>query len=635
MQSGRSAPVVLMLVSSTLLATVDAGAVKIFGVSLFERDRQPEAPDVIDPKYYAAELDVSGDGELEDAVKAASELWRNREDAVGGSAGLLARAKGDYRRIMAALYNQGHYGGSISITLNGRQAAEIEAGTEFAGRTLVAITVDPGPLFAFGDTAIANAAPPPVLRDDVVDDPAEAGFAPGLPARAGAVRRAGQLARDAWRQQGYPKAAIADRKVTADHPASLLNVRMRLDPGPHATYGTVDVEGNERMIAAFIARQTGLLPGHEYDPDDIDRAIKRLNRLGVFTVVKVQEDETVGPDGTLPFTVIVQEKPLRRIGAGVTFSTVDGAGAEAYWLHRNLFGRAESLRLSASIGGIGETFAYDEFDYFLGATFRKPGFTHPDTDLTADVHARREFNDTYLETSVGGALGLERFVSDNLTLRGGFRLDYARFQDAFGVRRFLTSGVYGGLHYDNRDSKSEPTRGFYLDAEFFPYYEWQFGNFAARFQAEGRAYRAVDSDKRFVLAGRLKLGTILGTTIAQAPPNQLFLAGGGGSVRGYAYNNIGVPGPAGLTTGGLSLIEGSGEIRARLTETIGTAAFVDFAAVGTRAYPDFANSVKVGVGAGLRYYTALGPIRLDLAVPLNRGPGDPSFGLYAGIGQSF
>ncbi|MCC0029768.1 MAG: outer membrane protein assembly factor [Brucellaceae bacterium] len=617
------------------MATADAGAVKIFGIPLFERASRPEAPDVIDPKYYAAELDVSGSAEVEDAVKSASELWRNREDAVGGSAGLLARAKGDYRRIMAALYNQGHYGGSISITLNGRQAAEIEPGTEFQGRTLVAITVDPGPAFAFGEAAISNTAPPPLTRDDIVDDPASAGFAPGLIAKAGAVRRAGELASDAWRQQGYPKATVAERNVAANHPSSLLNVRMHLDPGPHATYGPVDVEGNERMIAAFIARQAGLLPGQEYDPDDIERAIKRLNRLGVFTVVKVQEADEVGPDGTLPFTVTVQEKPLRRIGAGVTFSTVDGAGAEAYWLHRNLFGRAESLKLTGSIGGIGETFAYDEFDYFLGATFRKPGFTHPDTDLTADVHARREFNDTYLETSVGASLGLERFVSDNLTLRGGFRLDYARFQDAFGVRHFLTSGIYGGLHYDNRDSKSEPTRGVYFDAELYPYYEWQFGNFAARFEAEGRTYYALDADKRYVLAGRLKLGTILGPSVAQTPPSQLFFAGGGGSVRGYAYNNIGVPGPAGTTIGGLSLVEGSGEIRARFTDTIGAAAFVDFAAVGSRAYPDFANAVKVGAGIGLRYYTALGPIRLDFAVPLNRGPGDPSFGVYAGIGQSF
>ncbi len=630
----RLFPLTAMLLSTTLLATADANALKIFGITIFE-DKQAADEDVIDPRRYDVELSASGGEGIEEAVQGASELWRNRESAVGGSAGLLARARGDYRRILAALYNEGHYGGSISITVNGRQAADIEAGTELPERSSVAIAVDPGPRFLFAETAIENIAPPAATRDDEVEQPSETGFSAGLPARAGVVKQAGERARDAWREQGYPKAAIAGREVVADHPSNTLDVRMRIDPGPRAAYGAVSVEGNQRMIAEFIARQTGLELGKEYDPDDIERAKKRLARLDVFSVYKVEEGAEVGPDGTLPFNVFVQEKPLRRIGVGATYSTVDGFGLETYWLHRNLFGRAESLRLTGKVAGVGETFQYDEFDYSVGALFRKPGFIHPDNDLTIDIVTKREFNDAFTEVSAGGDVGFERFVTDSLTVRGGFRANYGQFDDVFGERTFLTTGLVGGLRYDTRDSKTEPTEGVYADIEAFPYYEWEYGNFAARFEAEARAYAALDSEGRIVLAGRLKVGSIVGTDIEETPPNLLFLAGGGGSVRGYAYNNIGIRYPDGSITGGLSLVEGSAEIRARFTKTIGAVAFVDFGTVGRESYPDFGEDLKIGAGAGLRYYTGLGAIRLDVAVPLDRGPGDPSFGLYAGIGQAF
>ncbi len=635
MNTIRPVPLMVMLLSTTLLATADANALKIFGLTIFEDEKTQQEPDVIDPVYYRVRLDVSGDKELSETVRGSSELWRNREAPAAGSAGLLARAKGDYRRMLAALYGRGHYGGTISILVDGRQAADIPPGTVIEGRPDIVVTVDPGPLFTFGDAIVENTAPKPRTRNDDVGEPADIGFLPSLPAEAGIVRNAGELAAEAWREQGYPKATVGERDVVADHPSRELNVRMRIDPGPYATYGEVTIEGNEQMITEFVARQTGLIAGDEYDPDDIERARKRLARLDVFSVYKVQEADAVNPDGTLPFTVTVKEKKLRRIGIGATYSTADGFGAEAFWLHRNLFGRAESLRLTGKVSGIGDTFAVDELDYFLGATFRKPGFLSPDTDLTADIYGKREVNETFTETSAGGSLGVEHFYSDTLTLRGGFRASYGEFEDAFGTRTFLTTGAYGGLRHDSRDNKADPKEGFYADAEIFPYYEWEYGNFAARFEAEGRAYWALDAEKNYVLAGRLKLGSIVGTSIAEAPPNQLFLAGGGGSVRGYAYNNIGVPGPNGETTGGLSLVEGSAEVRAKFTKTIGAAVFADFASVGTESYPDFGESVKIGVGAGIRYYTGLGPIRLDIAVPLDRGPGDPSFGLYAGIGQAF
>ena len=135
-------------------------------------------------------------------------------------------------------------------------------------------------------------------------------------------------------------------------------------------------------------------------------------------------------------------------------------------------------------------------------------------------------------------------------------------------------------------------------------------------------------------AVRLKIGSIFGAPISELPPDKLFFAGGGGSVRGYGYRTIGIP-VGDEITGGRSLMEGSAELRAKVTKAIGLVGFVDAGYVGEEPFPDFAGELKVGVGVGLRYQTGLGPIRLDLAVPLNRGVNDPSVAFYVGIGQAF
>ncbi len=265
-----------------------------------------------------------------------------------------------------------------------------------------------------------------------------------------------------WRQQGYAKAAVADRDATAVHPDNQLNVTLRMEPGRRASYGDISVEGTRDMDPAFVAYMTGLVPGEEYDPDTLARARKRLERLGVFSLQRLQEAETIGDNGLLPINVLVKERKLRRIGVGATFSSIDGAGAETYWLHRNLFGQAESLRLSAQVGGVGgggQVDAVDELDYEVAATFKKPGLLDPDTDFIANAFARAAHNDTFSETSVGASAGLTRYQTENITLTGEGFVKYGEYEDVFGTRRFGTVGAQGTGEYDLRDNKLDPTGG--------------------------------------------------------------------------------------------------------------------------------------------------------------------------------
>ena len=617
-----------------------AEAARLFGVCVFPPCDPvvPEDDGLIDPLPYTAELVFRGGEDAADAeraVRGASNLLRRSGDPAPGASGLIARARGDYRRLLAALYEQGYYGPTISILIGGQEATALPPDANLPDGVAVAVIVDPGPPFTFGRTEIVDRAAPAVDRRDRVDSPEDEGFVTGERARASAVRRAGRLSVEAWRQQGHAKATIGQRDVVADHPERMLDVLLDVDPGRRASYGPVSVRGTERMIPSFVATQTGLKPGEEYDPDDLERARDRLTRLRVFRTIRLIEDETIGPDGLLPIEVVVDERPLRRVGVGATFSTIDGLGAETFFLHRNLFGRAERLRLEAEVAGVG-TDGTDvrDFDYAIGGSLVLPGRFTPDTDVTLDARAARRVLDTYTETSLDVSAGLEHIFTPELTGRLAVAASRSRFEDALDTRDFLAVGLVGGLTFDTRDDELDATEGLYLDADLSPYYEFEFGNAAVRGDVEARAYLGFGEDDTFVLAGRALVGATIGGSIAETAPDRLYFAGGGGSVRGYEYQSIGVEN-GGVVTGGLSLIEGSVELRARrLFGNFGAAIFADAGVVSAEQFADFGD-VRIGVGAGIRYHTGLGPLRLDVAVPLDANDSDNGYGIYVGLGQAF
>lgn len=619
------------------LSCSPSGAFELFGIKFFERGGDEDADEVIgDPQAYSVTFTVAGRAEdIENDLRASSSLWRDRDEPASGAGGLLVKARGDYRRLLAALYGEGRYGGTINIRIDGREAADLPPDAELSDPAAVEVVVDPGPEFAFGQTNIVNRAPPPVERDDEVELPEDDGFVPGEVARSGVIVKAERLSIEAWREQGHAKAWQIDRRVVAAHPANIVDATIVIEPGRKASYGPVAVQGTDRMDPEFVAFMTGLPLGQEYDPDDLERANERLARLDVFRSARIEEADAIGADGLLPISVTVQERLPRRFGVGGSYSTLDGLGVETFWLHRNLFGRAERLRLEARVGGIGADLKPEEFDYRVGGAFTKPGVYTPDTDFTASLIGERQVLEPYTRTGVLAQAGLTHIFTEEVKGRVLFNGDHARFEDDFyGARSFTSVGVLGGLIFDSRHDDADATEGFFAEVTAEPFYEFNFGNAAGRFTAEGRTYFGFGDEDRAVLAGRLKLGTLVGAPIAETPPDKLFFAGGGGSVRGYAFRNIGVV-KGDEVLGGRSLIEGSVELRTRVTETIGLVGFADAGYVGEESFPDFSEDVRIGVGVGLRYLTGLGPIRLDVAVPLDRRADDPSVAFYVGIGQAF
>ena len=626
-------PLLVSALALGLALTAPAAGQGFFG--LFGGGEPDEEAVIADPLPYTIAFETGVEGDLDAAIRNASSLWTGRDDPASGAGGLLATARTDYARITAALYNNGYYGGAIIITVNGREATTIPPLADLGAEAQVGVRVDPGVQFHFGSLQIVNRPPMAVEEDDIVATPEELGFRTGNVAEADIITRAETALAEAWRQLGYAKASVADRQVVADHTTRTLDVVLRVVPGAHASVGPLSVSGNENMDPDFIVRQTGLVPGQEYDPDDIAKARERLNRLDVFRSLRIEAAEAIPANGLLPFEIMVQEQALRRFGVGATLSTIDGLGVEGFWLHRNLFGHAERLRLDARVAGIGYPVDTDEFDYLFGGTFTMPGLFTPDTDLVARIAAERTVLPRYTQTSALASVGLTHMFSDEITFEGGFSVKAAHFyDDLHGERDFVTAGVYGTATFDTRDDELDPTEGIFLTGTVEPGYEFLYENLIARATVEGRTYFGFGEDNTVVLAARVRAGTLMGPDVSEIPPDLLYFAGGGGSVRGYGFRSIGVDGPGGTVVGGRYLLEGSLEARVRINDSFGAVGFVDGGFVANDTFPTI-DDLRIGAGLGVRYYTPFGPLRLDLAVPLNKREGDPDFGLYVGIGQSF
>lgn len=602
-------------------------AFEFFGMKFFED--QNASRDIVNPLDYSVTLKAPGAPDaLVQQLKDASSLVADQGQPVSGTIGLMSKARNDREQLVAALYENARYDGVVTIAIAGQALDTLPPDTTFpSGKPVpVTITVDPGQVFRLGTISLTG--------DTAGIDPARFGLVRGGDASSTNVLDAEQQIRDKLKAEGRPLARVSERKVVANHDTATLDVALKLSAGPVAPFGKVSVNGAESVDPDFVAHMTGIEKGERYAPQALKDARDNLLGLDVFNSVSVKTADALAPDGTIPVTVTVSERKPRFLGIGATLSNTEGLGVEGYWGHRNLFGHAESLRLDGKVGGVGRTLEPGRLDYSAAIVFGKPGIFGPSSKFTGSLKTAFEHPDAYDRFTVGGSVGLTRKLDKRQTVSGEFDLDWSRIEDSFGLTKHLLASVPLRYIYDARDNTLDPTTGFRVAAFGQPAYDILTGATFAKMSVEGSVYHALDDKAHYVAAARAKIGTIVGAGLADIPADQRFYAGGGGSVRGYAYQGIGPKDASGTPTGGRSLFEASAELRVKVTDTIGVVPFVDAGTVSAAQTPDF-GKLRFGAGLGLRYDTAFGPLRVDVAVPLNREPGDPNYGIYAGIGQSF
>jgi len=597
-----------------------------FGIWPFTRRETQAVPD---PVPYTIDFEFEGGTRREQrSIRSASNLYALRREPTSGMVGLLSRARGDIARITAALYREALYAGEVAIFIDGRPLQSFTPFDEVAARPVpVRVVVTPREPFVFGGVD-ANPLPPGVSLRDI-------GLTPGAAATSDAIIAAETAIGNGWRRLGHPLAAVTERDIIANHADRTLTVDLNVEPGPPADFGRVVINSTGNVDPELVRRRAEIDPGEIYSSDITSRAERRLRELGVFESVRVITAESLDPDGTVPITIEVSQRKPRVVGFGIGYDNVDGFGANAYWMHRNLFGGAERLRFDASISEALAEGAFDQPDYRLAASFWKPAVIGPMTDFTLGVDTYRETTDAYRVTANTGEIGLTQEFSN--TLSGGlvFDLEDAKVENAIQTTdEYFIATLTGSLDWDRRDNRLNPTKGFREFLTAAPAYNFDQNHAFATFLNDFSVYQAIDRDRRFVLAGRVQAGLITVDDIRDVAPYRRLYAGGPSTVRGYAYQSLAPTNRKGDLIGGRSLFAASAEIRYRINSSLGVAGFVDAGNAFDTLYPQL-DDLKFGVGAGVRYLTPVGPLRVDVAFPLQPDEDDSWIAVYVGLGQSF
>ena len=584
-------------------------------------------------------LVVTGDEPMSDDLKQLVETFEKEQPLSGDSLALLQGAQAVLAKLNGALRSRGFYDAMATATIDNHpidEAAALDALDAHPDTEQIAFsfTVDTGPRFKIGAIAIHGPASLPLPAIDM----SKLGLAVGDPASSAAILTAEDRALAEFRKQGYAL-AVVKREVVVDHATREAEVTFTVDTGPIARMGPVRFSGTEKVDTTYLQRRVPFRQGELYDPTKVDALRGKLNSLGVFNAVRIRPAKALDANGELPIDVELTDRLPRSIGFGMSYETQLGFAVSGFWVHRNLFGEAESLRLTAEINHIGQGLAIADTGFAFRADFRKPDWWLPGQDGRAMAEVLREVLPAYYRNAIGFAVGVDRIISPVWQVRVGLSGEVAQ------ERRISTSiwqdyrllGVPASVLMNKANSDVDPTKGYRLELDVTPYVDFGPNNdFFAKIRLTGRSYFDLAEPGRSVLALRASFGTEPTANVAGIPFDKLFYAGGGGSVRGFVYQSAGPRDAFNNPLGGASVVEANVEFRQRFGKSFGAVAFVDAGSAYPDVLPDFSLfGPRVGAGIGARYYTDFGPIRLDVGIPLNARDGDPPFGIYVSLGQAF
>ncbi len=599
---------------------------------------------------------------MEGRLLDASNLYRLRQDAPPDGDTLVQRADADFAPLIDALWGAGYYDAVVTVEIAGTTrrigagesgaAARAAEGFRDRGRVPVKVVAETGPLFRLRDLSIVD---PGTGRPRAPDDPPlrVLKLAPGDPAVASDVRAGPARLVDYYRHRSYPLAKSPPPAPVVDHAAESMDVAFPVDPGPQAGLGAYTLRGPEGFDPDIVRSFIYLEQGEPYSPERLERARKAIASIPAVGSVRIREGEALDENGNLPLAIAVADRRVNAAGFTAGYSTVDGPNGRVFYENRNLFGGAERLRLQGDaflaprnngtrLKSIGD-FRFSDIGARATVSFLKPALDGSRFDGLFDGLVERNRTGGgrfagYTDRLGGFTTGLRYRFSETFSVGAGIKFERGRTSDVISNVDYTLVGVPVTLQYDSTDRPLDPTTGIRVTGTLTPY-PTAFGSSVGltRGNVAASTYYALDEDARIVLAGRVGIGGFLDDPrrLELIPSNYRFYAGGAGSIRGYRYQSVSPLIAEGYTVGGRSLFDGSVEARVKVTETIGIVPFFDAGGAYASQFPRFFGDTRMSGGIGLTYATAIGPIRLDLAAPINPRRGDKPLVLYVSIGQSF
>jgi translocation and assembly module TamA len=572
---------------------------------------------------------------LEQSFRRLSALYRG-QNRPATAAQLASRAKGDEELLRRLLFSEGWYGATVEVQADFAQDAAKPANAE--ARAEIRLIAVPGERYTWAE----------IVLDLIPQEQARLGEGFGLlvgdPIRAINVEEAEGALLQRLNNSGYPFAEIGVRDVVLAEDAPTGTYLLTGDLGPPGVFGPIRMSGFQPFDEAHAQVIARFRPGDPFDArmlDDFRRALIATQQFGGVTVTPVDTGVREGEAAVTEIRVQGNRGPQRLLTGQIGFASEEGFRAEGSWRHRS-FLEPEGMLTTRAVLGSEEQRARAEL---LMSNWRQRDrsleFYAELSNLTPAAYNAQ----TFVIAAEIGRLSTPIWQK-RWTWSVGFGLGASREQARalpeprstptrdFDVRRnFLFVTLPGRVGHDRSNDLLDPTTGYRLGLEVNPEVSREGSNVEtyARLFADGSVYHGVG--EKVVLAGRLRLGSIVGAELFSIAPTRRLYAGGGGSVRGYIYQGVGELGANGRPIGGRGLFEASTEVRYRRGD-FGVVGFVDAGSVNAGSTPSL-DGTRFGVGVGGRYFTSFGPIRIDLARAIDKGPLDPKFALYISIGQAF
>lgn len=414
-------------------------------------------------------------------------------------------------------------------------------------------------------------------------------------------------------------------KVLLDPTTRMAALTFHVTQGQEASFGVAYFSGQESVKDDYLRQMVSWKEGDCFRHDTIAFVQGKIMATGLFSNVDIKLPEQAEDGGVIPVEFVLKEKLQRSVRVGVSYYTDEGPGAVLGWEHRNFMGAGEKFNANLTLSLREQS---------LKTKLTKSPFLRKGQSIAFNAFLDREDTDAYETFGMGAGFGVKRSLGKNLSGRVGGDIKVTRIKDESAeTKNFALFSPFVSLLYDSRDNTLDPHKGWVLSGSFHPFID-VLGQSNPFIKAKIGAQSYYSVHDKVVLAGRLNVGSIVGANTDDIPATERFYAGGGGSVRGFGYQEVG-PFEDNDPAGGRSLVEGSAEIRFKMTETLGAVVFVDAGQVDDRVSPRFDN-LSIGAGVGFRYYTDFGPLRLDIGVPLSgKDNTEQNFQVYISIGQAF
>ncbi len=521
----------------------------------------------------------------------------------------------DKTTIEKIMRSYGYYSPKISLEIKKTEEGYI---AEFG--------VEPGPQFVFDIIEVSVKGQEKAFRDTVIGIMADAGVAKGLPCETKAILKGEEEVIKGIKNLGFPFPKIQDRQYIVDYTKNGMDVKYEIDPGPRGHFGRLLISGLDKTKYEYLERMLSWKEGEIFSLQRLEQLQRALYQSNLFSTVNIKTKERLDEGSKLDVIAEVKERKYRSIAGGISYRTYEGPGISFGWEDSNLQGSAERLAFKGAL--LSKTY-YQRLEYM------KPFLGGRPQDLALSLQNKKEEGDAYDATTLSWDAMVNVPRWKRLSLSYGVSAKYGKVTQSGSEDSYSLISLPLRLGRSKVDDLLNPSHGYRAFLNINPSYLIPLRREFLKVYSGGSVYVPLSEDRSYLFAAKLNMGFIGNLSRDTLPADERFYGGGDGSVRGYAYQYLGEL-RGGTPVGGKGLMEFGGELRKRIRERLGLVVFLDGGSV-YRSYPmDGSGAFRFGTGLGLRFVTPVGPIRLDVATPLNRRAGvDRYIAVYFSVGQAF